>query len=94
MPEDTQRREIILHGIAASPGVAHGRVFRFLHGEVEVPCYSVPKESQKAEITRFEQALLETREQIQAIRADVAKSLGETKPPFLMRTFWCWRTRP
>ncbi|SVD99819.1 uncharacterized protein METZ01_LOCUS452673, partial [marine metagenome] len=35
MPEDTQRREIILHGIAASPGVAHGRVFRFLHGEVE-----------------------------------------------------------
>ena len=79
MPEDTQRREIILHGIAASPGVAHGRVFRFLHGEVEVPCYSVPKESQEAEITRFEQALLETREQIQAIRADVAKSLGENE---------------
>jgi len=79
MPEDTQRREIILHGIAASPGVAHGRVFRFLHGEVEVPCYSVPKEIQKAEITRFEQALLETREQIQAIRADVGKSLGESE---------------
>ena len=79
MPEDTLKREIILHGIAASPGVAHGRVFRFLHGEVEVPCYSVLKESQTVEIIRFEQALLETREQIKAIRADVGKSLGENE---------------
>jgi phosphotransferase system enzyme I (PtsI) len=79
MPEDTQKREIILHGIAASPGVAHGRVFRFLHGEVEVPCYLVPKESQTVEISRFEQALLKTREQIKAIRADVGKSLGENE---------------
>jgi phosphoenolpyruvate-protein phosphotransferase (PTS system enzyme I) len=79
MPENTPRREITLHGIAASPGVAHGLVFRFLHGEVEVPCYSVPEESQTAEISRLEQALLETREQIKAIRADVENSLGESE---------------
>lgn len=77
MPEEPHRREVVLHGIAASPGVAHGRVFRFLHDEVEVPRYEVEQEDWDAEVTRFEEALLETRSQVQAIRADVAKSLGE-----------------
>ena len=77
MPEEPHRREVVLHGIAASPGVAHGRVFRFLHDEVEVPRYEVEQEDWDAEVTRFEEALLETRSQVKAIRADVAKSLGE-----------------
>ena len=54
--EETQRREIVLHGIAASPGVSHGPVSRLLHGEVEVPCYAVEEEDQEIEIKRFEEA--------------------------------------
>ena len=32
----TTKDERTLFGIPASPGVAHGQVFRFLHEEVEV----------------------------------------------------------
>ena len=49
--------ETLLYGIAASPGVSHGQVFRFLHGEVEVPRYEVQEADQDAEIARFEDAL-------------------------------------
>ncbi len=77
MPEENQRKELVLHGIAASPGVAHGPAFLFVHGEVEVPKYAVSADSQDAEIKRFEEALLLTRQQIERIRSDVAENLGE-----------------
>ena len=77
MPEENQRKELVLHGIAASPGVAHGPAFLFVHGEVEVPKYAVSADSQNAEIKRFEEALLLTRQQIERIRSDVAENLGE-----------------
>ena len=69
--------ETILYGIPASPGVSHGQVFRFLHRDVEVLRYDVQEDDQDAEIARFEEALLETKEQISKIRDDVARNLGE-----------------
>ena len=67
----------LLYGIAASPGVSHGQVFRFLHAEVEVPRYEVQEADQDAEIARFEDALSLTKVQITEIKEDVAKNLGE-----------------
>ena len=75
--ESKQKNEITLFGIAASPGVAHGPIFRFLHQEVEVLNYEVKKEDQPLEIERFKDALTETHDQIQEIRKGVAKNLGE-----------------
>ena len=49
--------EITLFGIPASPGVAHGQVFRFLHEEVEVLNYEVKEEDHPKEIARFKEAL-------------------------------------
>jgi phosphotransferase system enzyme I (PtsI) len=69
--------ETILYGIPASPGVSHGQVFRFLHRDVEVLSYDVQEDDQDAEIARFEEALLETKDQISKIRDDVARNLGE-----------------
>mgnify|MGYP001403876021 CR=1 FL=1 len=69
--------EITLFGIPASPGVAHGQVFRFLHEEVEVLNYEVKEEDHPKEIARFKEALNITYEQIQEIREGVAKNLGE-----------------
>ncbi len=69
--------ESILYGIPASPGVSHGQVFRFLHRDVEVLSYDVQEDDQDAEIARFEEALLETKDQISKIRDDVARNLGE-----------------
>lgn len=64
-------------GIPAAPGVAHGPLFSFHQGEVEVPRYSVPPERREEEIARFEQGLMETRRQISAIRAEVEEKVGE-----------------
>ena len=69
--------ETILYGIPASPGVSHGQVFRFLHRDVEVLSYDVQEDDQDAEIARFEEALMETKDQISKIRDDVGRNLGE-----------------
>lgn len=69
--------EITLFGIPASPGVAHGQVFRFLHEEVEVLNYAVKEADHPQEIARFKEALSITHDQIKEIREGVAKNLGE-----------------
>ena len=67
----------MLFGIPASPGIAHGPVFRFLHNEVRVATYEVSESDQEEEINRFLEALEMTKSEIRTIRKDVAKNLGE-----------------
>ncbi len=67
----------MLFGIPASPGIAHGSVFRFLHEEVEVASYAVSESDQEEEIKRFLEALETTKSEIRDVRRDVAKNLGE-----------------
>ncbi|MFT5622247.1 MAG: phosphotransferase system enzyme I (PtsI) [Bacteroidia bacterium] len=77
MSEKTSKEEIILEGIAASPGVAHGTALLYLQKELDVPSYDLQPEAIDAEIERFDQAILQTREEITAVRHKVAASLGE-----------------
>ncbi len=70
-------KEIALYGIPGSPGVSHGPVFRFLHGDVEVPQYQVSESEQESELERFKDSVAITRTQIEGIRNEVAKNLGE-----------------
>lgn len=70
-------KEIVLYGIPGSPGVSHGPVFRFLHGDVEVPQYQVSESEQESELERFKDSVAITRTQIEEIRNEVAKNLGE-----------------
>ncbi len=67
----------MLFGIPASPGIAHGPVFRFLHQAVEFLSYQVEASAQEEEISRFMNALEQTKDQVRQIRDDVAKNLGE-----------------
>ena len=69
--------EIVIQGIPASQGIAHGQVFLYLQGELEIPRYTVEPDKRPAEIARFEQALLVTRQQISRIQAQVTKNIGE-----------------
>ncbi len=71
------KEEIVFHGIAASPGVVHGRAYLYQPNELDVPCYSVESDNLDAEIERFEQAILTTRSQITEVRNKIAASLGE-----------------
>lgn len=70
-------KEVLFTGIAAAPGVAHGPLFTFYQGDIEVPRYGVPPERREEEIARFEQGLMETRRQISSIRAEVEEKVGE-----------------
>ncbi|MDR2982307.1 MAG: phosphoenolpyruvate--protein phosphotransferase [Puniceicoccales bacterium] len=69
--------EMMLRGIAASPGVAQGPAFVFLQQALDVPCYQVSPEKMHEEGKRFESALLETRKQISQLRSAIADRLGE-----------------
>ena len=86
---DKRSKELMFFGIPASPGIAHGPVFRFLHQEVEVLSYQVETSAQEDEISRFMDALEQTKEQVRQIREDVAKNLGEKEAEFLMLTCLC-----
>lgn len=71
------KTEIVVRGIAASRGIAYGQVFLYLQNELEIPRYTVEPARRIAEIARFEQALVATRQQIAKIRAQVSKNLSE-----------------
>ena len=69
--------EIVIQGIPASQGIAHGQVFLYLQSELEIPRYTVEPDKRDAEIARFEQALLVTRRQISQVQEQVRKNLSE-----------------
>jgi phosphotransferase system enzyme I (PtsI) len=68
--------EFVVHGIAASDGIAYGEIFLYLQTELEVPAYQVDSGKHVEEIGRFEQALVTTRQQISRIKNEVEQNLG------------------
>ncbi|MBI2515702.1 MAG: phosphoenolpyruvate--protein phosphotransferase [Opitutae bacterium] len=71
------KTEIVVQGIAASKGIAYGQVFLYLQSELEVPRYTVDPDKRMAEIARFEQALVTTRQQIAQVQQQVKRNLSE-----------------
>jgi len=77
MPTDTRgKTETLVQGIAASQGIAYGQAFLYIQSDVEVPAYQVEPDKRMEEISRFEHAILITRQQIQKIMSEVDKNLG------------------
>lgn len=74
MPPKLSEREYT--GIPVSPGVAIGKVFLFDSEEDVVSKHKINKEDIPREIARFEDALIETRKEIQEIQKKISKSLG------------------
>ena len=72
----SDQTETVVHGIAASQGIAYGQVFVYIQSDVEVPSYQVQVEKQIDEVARFDQALLMTRQQIAKIQDEVERNLG------------------
>ena len=77
LSSESSQNEIILEGVAASPGVAHGPALVYLQKQLDVPCYEVPESAIEKELERFDQAILETRAEITKIRDKIASTLGE-----------------
>ena len=64
----TDMRSNALEGIAASAGVAIGRVFLFSHEEFDVPRYEVDESAVGDEMDRYQSALEKTRIELEGIR--------------------------
>jgi phosphotransferase system enzyme I (PtsI) len=82
MPEEesassTPTTEIRYKGTAVSPGIATAPILFLYADEHIVRKRRIRPEDIPGEITRFEAALLKTRQQIQAIRNQLAASIGE-----------------
>jgi len=63
-------------GIAASPGIATGKVFIYNREDIAVPRIKIKVSDIPIEITRFEDALIKTREEITSIRNKIAEEMG------------------
>src|SRR4029077_21228275 len=72
----SDKKEVTVHGIAASQGIAYGEVFVYIQSDVEVPSYQVEPEPRIDEVARFDKELLLTRQQIAKIQDEVEKNLG------------------
>src|SRR5690625_996355 len=70
-------QDLVIKGIPASGGVAHGQAVLLMESELVVPEYRIEESEFPGEVERFEKALLDTRSQISKIRAEVAEKLGE-----------------
>lgn len=77
MSSESSQNEIILEGIAASPGVAHGPALVYLQKQLDVPCFDLEESELESELDRFDRAILETRAEITSIRDKIASTLGE-----------------
>jgi phosphotransferase system enzyme I (PtsI) len=77
LSSESSQNEIILEGIAASPGVAHGPALVYLQKQLDVPCYDLKDSAIESELGRFDRAILETRAEISSIRNKIASTLGE-----------------
>ena len=75
MPQP-EKIEVTVQGIAASQGIAYGQIFVYIQSDVEVPSYQVEPERRLEEVSRFDRALVSTRQQIAKIQGEVEKNLG------------------
>ena len=69
--------EVRLQGAGVSPGVAVGPVFLVIPEDHPVVERTIAAEEILREIGRFEDALIETRRQINALQANLRKAIGE-----------------
>ena len=70
------QRELELKGIGASPGIAAGPVLRLKSDDLPLPEYAIPAEDVPREMIRLEEALLETRRQLNEIQRRVGEAMG------------------
>ena len=69
-------RELELKGIGAAPGIATGTVLLLVTDDHPVREYALPAEDVPRELIRFEEALIETRRQLNEIQQRVGEALG------------------
>ena len=73
---DEQEQETIWQGLGVSPGVAEGEVVVHWQDEEEIPLRDITPGDIPGEITRFESALIATRQELLDIQQKIAGAIG------------------
>ena len=68
--------EIILKGIPAAPGIVVGQAYVFGREELNVEKSSITEDQVPLEISRFEDALIQTRQEIISLQKKIASEMG------------------
>ncbi|MDP8266142.1 MAG: phosphoenolpyruvate--protein phosphotransferase [Candidatus Aceula meridiana] len=71
-----KKKEVILKGIPAAPGIACGPAFILDKQDVFIPSRIILEKEIPVEIARFEEALIKTREEILNIQRKISKEMG------------------
>jgi len=71
-----QEQEIIWQGLGVSPGIVEGEVVVHWQNEEEIPVRDITLAEIPAEITRFETALIATRQELLEIQQKIAGAIG------------------
>ncbi len=74
-----QTEEKALKGLAVSKGIAYGEAFVMLKRDVETPVYEIRDADKPAEIKRFQDAIVKTRNEIQELKSKLVKDVGEAE---------------
>ncbi|MDP9750855.1 phosphoenolpyruvate--protein phosphotransferase [Thermoanaerobacter pentosaceus] len=69
----------MLKGVAASPGIAIGKVFLYIKEKAEIDMQNIDESNVEYEIERFKKALEVTKQQIQKIKEEALKEFGRDK---------------
>ena len=72
--------EKLYQGIGVSPGVARGTIFVYRIAAEAIPEYDITPEQVAPEISRFEAALVTTREQLHELQVRIAAGVGSNAP--------------
>jgi phosphotransferase system enzyme I (PtsI) len=76
MSDSSASFERRFRGVPVSPGIARGQVWLHRIEDEVPPRVEVPEELVEEEVSRLEQALLQTRQQIQELQHQIAQSIG------------------
>jgi len=88
-----EKKEILLKGIPAAPGITIGKAYPLYYEETTVPRKKISDKALEQEIARFKKALAKTRLEILAIHKRISREMGVKRRAYLARTSWSWRTR-
>jgi len=72
----TKKKEIVLKGIPASPGITTGKAFLYGREQYTIPRRTITDLQIQTEIKRFKDALIQTKNEIQDIKKHISDEMG------------------
>lgn len=85
---------IILHGVAIGGGIAIGRAHLISRSMDDVAHYLLEDEEVPAELARFDEAIRDTRKELEMLWAAFRRTRRRNWAPSCRCTSCCWATSP